>query len=1326
MRSSLTTSRDIVLDTLQARTQRVMQDRYPGIVLDKQSTARPAATDARTALAMDPEVDRLVRATPLSDRIQTDHVFQTPFEQLLVGSDTRKLLPVKLTYNDGSHVIDIVYENRPDVRAERQDGIERVLVKRVARVDVNAIRDDVGHLAFRYDFRYEQALSDGRSLLTSVNQESVSADADGTTDTVLLRRFEYADRAVSGLAWAPWEPLAVQGETLVPAHYEFSDEMETKAFSSTSILVNVDADAQPDLIALNTDCEATPPEQGGGPAPSGGERDPDDVGIVEVDKGVVDIPKTALSRCISHHRVFLNEPDGSTGRKFVYDDGRSTQLNERLGPLQQVVGRVDYLIVDIDGDGIADLVTGDVDNGRSDLAVDRRFYKGSIAGWEGEGRDLPWASSLGGHNPFSQLQLADVNADGKPDLAGDTEYFINRGTAPFFSSGQARPLQVYGVEGDAKNLPTDLPPASPPSGCMARDAFARFALIDLGVHRGFSDNSYQGTDDLDDALSPAEWVWRHTTYNDVNNDGITDRVIALSWPEEAEIVLDLGSNTQLWQDAQGRCGGINRVYLGNGRGEFFQSDISIGGLYDWYDGPRAQNFSANDVQTAPAVTFEYNPPVNHQALVDFDGDGRAEMMQVCGTGWAHAIPDMNTGDNGHGLQENSTSCPNESVSLPAMWNGQSAAIPPYVGMRDDAVLGGYFDIDGNGMADIFVAANAVNPDDPGKAGGDLPHWRQSTLSTSQGRLTAIIGPYGGRTDLHWSKVSDGGQAGAGLLTVIGSIEGMNGRTDFRFTSPTFIEGRFAGFEAAEAWGTSGIVQVTQFVTDNRRLGAVANEAEYAEDSTLHRLTVHLDRTDAERVALDPVRPFFNPVYRTCSFEFENDAGETDPESFIDECVDFDGSEGSRGLIDDLIETRSTETVRRPLPSLLRTMRGDATGTTAAPDHWKSSVGKLPLKAVASGGDILSRTPDGRVVLQGPLDDVSIDDPIQLFTTNNRLRVTEFEWDDAAGVLLVERALNDVTTTEDSTVSTFSYHPWNDTLAVRRLHTRKTADVVGASAAIPRPASTGGRLDEGTATPTEVTLFSTRRFFEYPLADYVGTDWGREIQWFGSGLFPTVERSRSRTRTFDDGAILRETEWGEARVVTFSIDDCGLVSRRTTPLGWEVIERDDLCRETRKETFHGRRELITYDGLSRVRSDVIDSVLPGPKPLRNSTMRLDYHPQAGLSQPVAVQVSSGESGAETVTKSYVDEFGRNWKQVKCERKAGAQDVWTTSLEQAYPCADAARTATSITLYDALSGLQGFQQPALRCRGQHDAGQHGDACRSCPCCAIEQCAGNADPA
>ncbi len=753
----------------------------------------------------------------------------------------------------------------------------------------------------------------------------------------------------------------------------------------------------------------------------------------------------------------------------------------------------------------------------------------------------------------------------------------------------------------------------------------------------------------------------------------------------------------IWQDAQGRCGGINRVYLGNGRGEFFQTDMSIGGLYAWPGGPRAAHISHNAVQTAPAVTFEYNPPVNHHSEVDFNGDGRAEMTQVCGTGWAHAIADLGSEVKGYGLAENSTQCPAGSVSLPAMWNGSSGTLPPFIGTRDDAVLGGYFDIDGNGMADVFVAANPVNPSNSAKAGGDQSYWRKSSLTTPQSRLTGIIGPFGGRTSLHWSVVSDGGQAGARLLPVIGSIEGMNGRTDFRFSSPVFENGRFIGFQHAEAWGTSGIVSVTQFATDSRRRGAVEYEAVHREDGSLYRLTVHLDRAASQRVTLDSVPPFFNPVYRTCTFEFENDSKANDPSSFIQECTQFDGKEGPRGLLGDVIVSRSSATTIRPLKSLLQKHVADSAASPTKRKHTGSITGKLPLRSLAPGGDVLRAQADMRrsKPSKGATKDklrsrmavpkIDINDSTTL-RTDNRLRITEFGWDELAGVLLEERAFKDITTIDDSTVSTYTYHLWSNSLAVSRLHTRSTREVVAQS-----PSSTvrGDRTAGGINRDIVATRPpATRRHFEYPLEDYIGTEWGREIQWADSPINQVPPRKRSRTRSFNKGALVRETAWGEERVVSFTYDQCGLISKRSTALGWNQIEHDAICRETRNETNHGRRQLLTYDGLNRIRSQVIEIVRPELQ--RSGSLRFDYDPQVGPSEPVEVEIKSGASGGETLAKNYVDEFGRTWKRVVCERKPGSTDTWTVNLDQAYRCADDPRKiAITISLYDALSGLEGFR-------------------------------------
>lgn len=1264
-----------IREVLEARTLRTLESRFPRGTKD---VLRPARSKSKNPLArIDEALDPHTTVPHTFPSQQIDTVFLNNIERQVITSDTHKLLPVRLRYNDDSHRIDLIYESRPDLRSERRDGIERTLGRRVSRIEVKAIRDGVEHLSHRYRLAYTQARSDGRSLLRDIHQETVEPVSGESAESILIRRFEYSDQALSALAWDGWEALVVEGKTLVPEHYEFTDEMQSHSYSSTSLLVNVDTDAEPDLIVLNTDCEADPPESppSHDSRPGGGGGQPGDV---IVDKDVIDIPRTALFGCKPHHRVFLNESYGADGRRFVYDKTRTDQLNERLGPLQQRSGPVEYLIVDIDGNGIADLLLGDVDNSWSSQAYDRRYFVGSALGWTGDGLDLPWASSLGGHDPFRELQLADVNGDGIPDLIGDEGYFLNSGRAPFFTGEDARPLGIFNTSGDLKNLPTDRPPANPASACMARGAAARFARSDLGVHRGFSSDAYQGTEDYDNALDAEDWVWRHTSYSDVNGDSVADRVVALSWPEEAQIGRDFAI-TEIWQDAEGRCGGVNRVYYGNGRGEFSETDTSIGGLYRWPGGPRALELGRNEVQTAPAVTFEFTPPVNHQSLVDFDGDGRAEMTQVCGSGWAHAIPDLGDGEGGFGLEPDSTVCPNGGVELPAMWNGAAGSLPPYVGIRDDSVLGGYFDVDGNGMADLFVAANPVNPGVSTKAGGTLPYWRRSTRDVSQSRLTAVIGPYGGRTELGWTMSAEGG-GGARLLTVIDSITGMNGRTDFRFGAPAFTAGRFLGFQDAEAWGTSGIVDVTRFSADRRRLGAIEHEATYTEDGSLYRLTVHLDRTEAQQVSLDSVAPFFNPVVRTCSFEFENDSEEDDPASFIEECAEFGGAEGSRLLIDRFLASRR-EGATRPI---------DPARRSTSPSKGRSSAGKLdgsPRKASALNDEILFRTGGDTIRLKtGTVNtEQDLEDgPIAVLITDNRVRITEFDWEDARGVLLEERSYKDISTVDDTTVSSFTYHPWSNALAVSRLHTRQTRNVSASSQT--------QDLDDAPGTFDPLILdVATRRSFEYPLEDYVGTDWGREIQRWVNNLSPFLpERQRSRTRTFSRGAVVAETAWGETRVVSFAIDHCGLLATRRTALGWERIERDALCREITKETNHGRVERPIYDELHRLTEVVVELRRQGAPTQRASAARYAYDRSASLSEPTEVEIRPDDAGGETIAKSYADEFGRTWKHVVCVRDPEATDAWTNSLEQAYPCVDdAERMVTTITLYDALSGLEAFK-------------------------------------
>ena len=327
-----------------------------------------------------------------------------------------------------------------------------------------------------------------------------------------------------------------------------------------------------------------------------------------------------------------------------------------------------------------------------------------------------------------------------------------------------------------------------------------------------------------------------------------------------------------------------------------------------------------------------------------------------------------------------------------------------------------------------------------------------------------------------------------------------------------------------------------------------------ETGALYRLSVHLDRTDAQQVALDPVAPFFNAVYRTCTFEFENDSTESDPSSFIQECADFDGTEGPRSLTDIVLGHRSAKALR---PRQER-RRGNS-------DAARTNAGGFEI------GDA--------VIVDNPVDSEALAHiPHGQPHARDGVRLGRY-----FGRAAQERAFKDVTTTEDTTVSTYTYHPWDESLAVRRLHTRKTRDVGSTTVAASPSVNVRTRTRQRGASAVIAVpqnAIETRRSFEYPLADYVGTEWGREIQLRPATIanfksedddIPLPDLNRSRTRRFSQGAVISETAWGEKRNVSFVIDHCGLISRRSTALGWEYIRaRPHLSRSAQGDESRAQR------------------------------------------------------------------------------------------------------------------------------------------------------------
>ena len=789
---------------------------------------------------------RLTRASDDLGNTWTLHWERPQGAAALHGAHPAAARPDSLSYSDGRARIEWHYEPRPDVRLTAEGGVLRLTPERLARLDVVAVGQSSEQVAMRYTFEYQQHRD---SVLAAVWRD----DPNGA-DALVLQRYEYADAGVAMAAGEDLATVAADGVTpLAPSPFEradFTSASGSTTYTSRVELVDVNRDSRPDLIVLGEQCT-----QGGGPSPAGVDTTGDVCG-----------PAPGWTSCGVDHRVFLNT--GEQPPRFRLEPTLSSTLDSLLGHSGTYADTPGLAsrFVDLDGDGWVEIVRGGYGPRGSTVApgLPGGGWASGTADLTADLIDAPWSEEL------AELRLADLDADGLLDRV-EAERFC-RGTGDpasgYFETGACLPL-AEGVSA----------PSSAPAGCMADGSAARFPEAAIGTTEGAGQTSYSGQHDASKKLDATKWIWRHTTFADFNGDGVTDRQVALAWPEEDLIVThhDIAGTAHgipIWADADGRCGGLDAIYLGDGAGGFHAAPYGVGGAFD-SGGPTGQPSALVTVDVDASRTSTHAVAVSHLAVNDLDGDGRPELVQRC-DGDLRALPHLGMSAEldvaGFGLGANADGCP-ASADPAQLPDASYSATLSGASVR-------YVDLDGDGLTDIWR--------DPGVQRGPVglqPRWHRNGRGTAALRLIAIVTPRGGRTELEWATAAQYTSAGVvANVPVLAAREGATGRTEFAFGGGWLLGRRFAGFATATARGSAGTELRFRFGADPLTAGTTLSAATHWEDGSLHALEVRVPALGFPQAPLLYARPYWNPTVRTCRFDFARAHAGGDVEDFLDNCA----------------------------------------------------------------------------------------------------------------------------------------------------------------------------------------------------------------------------------------------------------------------------------------------------------------------------------------------------------------------------------------------------------------------------------------------------------
>lgn len=1186
-----------------------------------------------------------------------------------------------IRYNDliapGSHhEIRFDWISRDDVRASRADGMARVTTHLLGGIRVRSIRSGATTTTHHYALNYEEAACDQQSVLRSVVQLGLDPSGAPTGRDRVMREFSYADGETPSDCPSPWSGTPVDVPLLdqygAEAKLPRDNSKHTYRYGST--LADVNGDSRPDFLVLQDFCGAaefhTPFEGQEGQT------------FVTCERKVI---------------VHINTLDASHAPSFVKNSELSDELSNFVSN-----SHARYELLDFNRDGYLDVAQyQDQPGGTWGLMM------GGPDKWDTASVTKPWFTKASSYmHSHPDHQYSDLNGDGYVDIVFADRVYWNSGKAPFYDAGDYTtfddPVLVYGGSGAASfawegGLPSD---------CLQQSHPYFVPRSRLGVKTS-TGGLYPSTARAD-KLSPKTFVWQHTRHTDVDGDGITDRVVRLP------ILRQNASDTQLFGVDAATCGAYDQVFLGNGSGGFEAAGYGVGG-------PSAPNTIAT-MGEAGVSKVSYDIEASEQFVLDFDGNGRADFTQYCTktdatTGaittalvaMPHRGVDSATGgDLGFGASLDGA-CPDKVSEPLPIDSGGFITLEPQSG-----VFKSVLDIDGDALPDGFEYNGQW---EPGSYNYDYTNehsvrWWRNQRAIAQNRLVEVRNGRGGATNIAWDTSARGENHIPLNVPTVAETVSAQGKTTYVFKAGAYADATMLGFGEAHTTTSDGATEIQVTHRSVVLRGKPIYQALLGADGALRRLTAHIHlNTSDPRVGmaslaepwasyplsadpsrpgpLDVVAPYFNPLVRTCEFNFGVSAlppgGNLD--TYLARCDEFVAEEPAlhpqTGATDAwaargwwaVVRGASPESVT-PYEAAWPTLRllEKALDRGLSMDELEATqAGQLndPILGeqhyLTAEVDPNERASSAYEVPQNgdPVPPMfSIVAPPGLVDAGYRFKVLDTDYDHTIAKPVRITNYKDISTLADTSIQTLDYYlPTPPMVALdgiydwAQLKNAKTFDYTG------------------------VNLLGHRRYQAYAQGEPIVEE---DIANDGSG-------SRTRTKALGTGGYIAYAEtWGGTSPKTMTLDACGEVLRTTGALGsWTETVRDTACRplELKSSAAPSSNDVIEAIERNDFGDPTLKRVFDAPNPVHARRLVQDYH--AASTTPALVESVTEDDGSETVTKTYLDRYHRTRKSVVCKR-AGSGATWDgepgTHLDQFYSCDIAASdpVAQSLTLRYADTG------------------------------------------